>query len=201
MAALAALGTFVVQNLGTIATVASVAGAGIQAYGTIAAGKAEARAAEEQARNARSAANFEAAQLDMQAKNERAAAQVEAEEYRRRKELALSEARAKSAASGFTATDPTALAIADEIAKYGTLQEQMAAYGGEERARSTERSSYATRVSGESAYSAGMKSASAARKGSFLDAAGTILGSVSTLATRYADRLETKKSQTSYRYG
>jgi hypothetical protein len=115
MAALATIAT-------VVSTVAGLAGSYVQAQGTLAAGKA-----------ADQAAKYEAAQLDIKAKEEQAAAQRDMFDQRREKELTLSKLQSNAAASGFSATDPTALALGDEIAKYGTYKEQMAMYGGESR--------------------------------------------------------------------
>ena len=63
-------------------------------------------------------------------KQELANAQVEAGQYKRRKDLVASSQQARGAASGLMTTDPTSLALADEVAKYGTLQEKMAVFSG-----------------------------------------------------------------------
>lgn len=157
MAALATIAT-------VVSAVAGMAGSYIQAQGTLAAGKA-----------AQQAANYEAAQLDIKAKEEQAAAQREMLDQRREKELALSKLQTNAAASGFSATDPTALALADEIERYGTVKEQMSMYGGESRRR------------GIAAQAAGRRLTGAAeRAGSQYSAAGTILGGISTMASKYA---------------
>lgn len=154
-------------ELATIASIvsagATIAGTAISASGSIAAGKAQ-----------RQAADYEAAQLDVRAKEEQAAAQREAEQHRRRRDLALASLTNRAAASGFTATDPTALNIGDDIAEYGTLQEQLAAYGGRSRRASLEDQAEGVRVTGKARQIA-----------SRYDAATTILGGVSTLAARY----------------
>lgn len=157
-------------ELATIATLISagtaMAGAAVSAQGTLAAGKA-----------AQQAANYEAAQLDIKAKEEQAASQREALEHKRKKDMALSEVQSKSAASGFSATDPTALAIADEISRYGTMQEQMAMYGGESRRTGIEAQAAGRRMEG-----------AAARQGAKYSAVGTILGGVSTMASKFAPK-------------
>jgi hypothetical protein len=155
-------------ELAAIASVVSAlaggAGALVSAQGTIAAGKA-----------AQASANYEAQQLEIKAKEEQAAAQRDAQEFARRKDLALSELQSKSAGSGFTATDPTSLAIADEIAKYGTMQEQMAMYGGESRRTGIEAQATGRRMEGKAAM-AGARSS----------ALGTILGGISSMAGKFA---------------
>ena len=199
--------------LAAIATVAGGIGTAINAYGTIAGGGAQEQAYQragqgyEQAGIAKQrAAEYEALQLEEKARlereagrNELATAQVEAGTYKRRKELALSSLQARAASSGFTATDPTSLALADEIARYGTLEEDRAVAGGTVKraaafaqARSFDASAGGRRFEGEAervaahnqaeaAYYAGR----AARKKSYFDAASTILGGISTIAGRF----------------
>ena len=151
-------------ELAVISAIAGMAGSFVQAQGTIAAGKA-----------AQASANYEAQQLDIKAKEEQAAAQRDAQEFGRRKDLALSELQSKSAGSGFSATDPTTLAIADEVAKYGTMQEQMAMYGGESRRTGIEAQATGRRMEGKAAM-AGARSS----------ALGTILGGISSMAGKFA---------------
>ena len=123
--------------LGTIALIAGLAGSAVSAVGTIASGQAAAEIGQQQAlisrqqgEAAQKAANFEAAQLEIQGKEEKALAQREMLQLRRQKRLTLSQLQGRAAASGFSATDPTSLALADEIERYGTYQEQLALYGG-----------------------------------------------------------------------
>jgi hypothetical protein len=154
-------------ELATIATVVSAvagaAGSYVSAQGTLAAGKA-----------AEQAAKYEAAQLDIKAKEEQAAAQRDMFDQRREKELTLSKLQSNAAASGFSATDPTALALQDEIEKYGTYKEQMAQYGGESRRTGIEAQAHGRRMEGQ-----------AAKIGSRSQAAATILGGVSTMASKF----------------
>ena len=178
MAALFAALPLILPSLETVGTIATIAGTAVTAAGTIAAGK-----------NAEASAKFEAQQMEAKGKEEQAASQREADEYRRRKNLALSKLQSNSAASGFTATDPTALALADEISKYGTFQEQMANYGGASRRAGLEDQAAGRIMEGK-----------AARRGSMYSAAGTILGGVATMADRYNPKRQTS-STPSYRYG
>lgn len=247
---------------------ATAAGAGINAFGTIAGGK-----------QAEQAAMFQASQLDEQAgqmreqvgltrqragatrvqakyireradqirdqaeglaegeraagKQELAEAQVVASEYRRQKDLAASALQARAGSGGFMATDPTSLAIADEIAKRGTLQERRAVFAGtnaragrygkaraisEEGAiagRNTDVQAYMTDVDAGlqdwEAYNMDRKAAGvnsqaewtrwegkAKKKASNLSAISTILGGVSTIASRFNPGGET---QSPYRFG
>lgn len=165
-------------GLETIGLIAGLAGSVVSAAGTVAAGKA-----------AQQAAEYEAAQLDIKAKEEQAAAQREAEEKKRTKQLALSELQSKAAASGFTATDPTALALVDEITRYGTVQEQMAMYGGESRKAGLEAQAEGRRLEGRAAKAASKTSALA-----------TILGGIGTFAGKYG-KTPASSGSGNYRYG
>lgn len=160
-----------------IAAVATIAGSVVSASGTLAAGKA-----------AQQSANYEAQQLDVEAKNKQAEAQIEAGEYKRKKDLALSNLQANAAASGFSATDPTSLALADEIARYGTFQEQLAQYGGTSTRAGLEAQAEGRRVSGK-----------AARAGASYSAAGTILGGISSVAGKFPSTPAATGGN--YRYG
>jgi hypothetical protein len=163
MAELAVLGTALAGSAQTIGTIATVAGTVIGAAGQMAAGK-----------QAQAAANYEAQQQEVAAKEEMAAAAHERDQLRRRKELSLSTLQTNAAASGFSATDPTALNLADEIERYGTVQEQMAMYGGSSRAAGRRSQAEAARMSGR-----------AAKQGATYRAVGTVLSGVGTLADRY----------------
>lgn len=213
LAAIPAIFSSLASAASAIAPIAGLAAAGATAYGTIAAGKASAEAGmmeqqrmEREGLAAKQAADFEARQLEAQGKEEQAAAQREAFALRRQKQVALSRLQSVGAGSGFMATDPSSLAIADEIEKYGTVQEQMAMYGGTSRRDSLDNSAAARRFSGESALQSGRMSGEVARfvgeskrGGSYLSAAGTILGGVSSFADRYATRRPTYA--TAGRYG
>lgn len=145
------------------AILATVGGSAVSAMGTIAAGDA-----------AYESAKYEAAQLDIKAKEEQAQAQQEAKQFREQKERAQSALTARAAASGFSATDPTALALLDELERYGTLQEQMAQYGGKSRRAGTEAQATGVRMTGK-----------AERRGSRYSAAGTILSGIGGGLSKY----------------
>lgn len=179
--------------------VLAAAGTAVSAAGTIASGQAADRMGQAQqhamqveGQNARTAAEYEAKQLDIHGKEEFATGQREAQQLGRQKRLALSSLQAKGAASGFSATDPSNLAIADEIEKYGSVQEGMALYGGSARERDTAAAASSRRFSGQSAYDAAYASGALAREqgrdrkhASYWSAAGTILGGASTMASRF----------------
>ena len=164
--------------MAAIGAVASLVGSIVSAAGTVAAGKAQQQAAE-----------YEAKQLDIKAKNEQAAAQREANELTRRRDLAVSTLQTRAAQSGFTATDPTALALQDEITRYGTYQSQVAQFGGEDRRAGYEAKAETRRLEGR-----------AARIGASYAAAGTILGGIGGLAKGFGGGGSSGGSP-SYMYG
>lgn len=157
-----------------IGAVLSVVSSVVGAMGTIASGRAQAAAMQAQAQ----AAQYQAAQLDIQAQEEQAAAQREAEEYKHKQKLAESKLQARSASSGFSATDPTALALAQEIVRYGTYQQQLAMYGGTSRRAGLEAQAEAKRLEGR----VSSMNAKAARKAAGYSAAGSIIGGLSSMA-------------------
>jgi len=134
-------------------TALTLAGTAVSAVGTIAAGQERNRAAQ-----------YEAAQMDIKAGEERAAAQREALALQRQKRLALSALQARSAASGFSASDPSTLDLAGEIDAYGTYQAGITQYGGESRSNAMKASAAGRRAEGK-----------AAATGAIWDAFGTAL--------------------------
>jgi hypothetical protein len=162
----------------TILTIASIsttlAGTAMAASGTIAAGKA-----------AQQAANYQALQMEAAGKAEQAAGQQEAFQLKRKKKLALSALQGRQAASGFL-PDPE---MGEEIAEYGTFQEQMAQFGGRSRRAGLEDSAAAARVTG-AAQAQGAKTA----------AYGTILGGAGSMFDAFSKPFgsPTAKSKSPY---
>ena len=161
----------------------------VSGVGTIAGGVMQAQGQRQAAASQKAAMDYQAKQLEMQGKEEQAAAQHEMFEKRREKELALSALQARGAASGFETTDPTGLQIGEDIAKYGTLQEMMAAYGGRSRRAGLNAEAVGRRAEGAAAVQ-GAKSA----------AMGTILGGLTSGFSRFAE-YKPPSAATSYRYG
>jgi len=127
-------------------------GTGVTAMGTIAAGKA-----------AQASANYQAQLMEKKGKEEQALGQRQALQQKKKTKIAKSALQARAAASGFQ-EDPNDGA---EIAEYGTLQQQMAAWGGRSKRQGLEESAAAARMSGQAAAS-----------GAKAEAFGTILGGV-----------------------
>jgi hypothetical protein len=188
------------------------AGTVVSAAGTIASGQSANRIGQmerdrlvAQGIATKQASDYEAAQLDIQANDEFASAQREAQQQGRQKRLALSRLQAVGAAGGFTATDPSSLALADEIEKYGTLQEQMSMYGGESRRSGLRAAAEGRRFSGDSALASAYASGDIAaaegrskRDASYMSAAGTIISSGSSMYEKYA---KSKPVTSGLRYG
>lgn len=168
-----------------VAMVATAAAGAVSAVGSIAAGNAQAAMAASRAAFEKQAADVEARRLDIRANDEMALAQRDMLQLNRQKNMALSSLQARAASSGFTATDPTTLAIADEIQRYGTLQEQMALFGGTVRADDMRFGADAKRYSGAAGVSLASQYGDAVRQNAAFTAAGTILGTMSSLAGRY----------------
>lgn len=180
MAALAAIGAVFKVLAPIVSGAGTIAGAAISAQGQKASARAQQRALD-----------YQAKQLEIQAKEEQAAAQHQVFEKRREKQMALSALQSRGAAGGFETTDPTGLQIGEEIAKYGTLQEMMAAYGGRSRRAGLEAEAVGRRAEGASIVQ-GAKSA----------AMGTLIGGVTSGFARFA-QIPTSSSfgGGSYRYG
>jgi len=174
-----------------LALIATVASAAVSAVGTIAAGQA----AKEQGLAQQQVANWEAKQMEVNATEEKAAGQQQMLQLRRQKNLALSSLQAKSSSDGFSATDPTALALADEISTYGTVQEQMALYGGASRESDLRMGATGRRVSGAMAADVGR----AKQTASYFDAGSTILGGIGSMGQKYGKTAY--KPTTTGRYG
>lgn len=147
-----------------MATALMLIGTAVSAVGTIATGQAQSRAAE-----------YSAKVEDLNAKNERASAQREAMEYRRKAKLVHSTLQNNAASSGFSATDAGALKLTGDIAQQGEYQAELAQYGGDNRAEGLKAAAVADRARGQAAV-----------QGSYLSAAGTLIGGFSnTLYDKY----------------
>lgn len=136
-----------IASIGGLPTILAAA----SSAATIMGGVMAAQGQKAQGEAAQAAANYRAQQMEIKAKEEYAAAQQESFELKDRKELALSALQARSAASGFTATDPTTLQIGEDIMERGTLQQLMSQYGGLSRKQGLEDSAAGERASGEAA--------------------------------------------------
>ena len=138
--------------LPALAMVATLAGTGLQAMGSLQQGRAQ-----------QAALNFEAEQHKRQAAEERAASQREAIEKRHEGELAMSRQVALASASGAGVVTPSILDIYGETGQRSEYNAQTALYGGESRARGQLDEAAANRFKAKAAY-----------KGSILEAGGQL---------------------------
>jgi hypothetical protein len=219
--------------IGTVASgIATIAGGAMQAQAIMEQGEAQHQAAvlqaesqtksaylqayaEKEAADAQNKAlRYQAEQLQIRAKEEEAASQWEAQQMRRERGLVQSALQARSAASGFTASDPTVLQIGSEIEKYGTLQEMMASFGGRSRRAGLEAEAIGRQAEGASilrgAEFADAAAANTAKyapeiaryagAGAKASAAASILGGIAGGFSRFAS-ISLPPSGSSYRYG
>lgn len=161
-----------------IGTIFSVLGTVVSAAGAM-----------QQASQEKAAADWQAKEYERQARQERASAQAEALEEDRKKGIVLSTLQTQAAGSGLGATDPTVLTLAEDITKRGTYRQQLAQFGGEDRATGLNSQATATRLS-----------ASARAAGARASAFGTILGGIGGLA-KYQGGGSTTSSPNYYGFG
>jgi hypothetical protein len=180
-------------ELATVAAVASLASGALTAVGTIAAGNA----AKQQGQLQNQMSLFEAKQMEIKANDEFGAAQQRADQLGRQKRLALSTLQSRAAGSGFTATDPSTLALADEIETYGSMQEGAALFGGERAQADLRTGAGARRYEGAIADSMGRFK----QTQSYLSAGGTILGSIANAGMNYKYGQARPAPAGGYRYG
>ena len=96
----------------------------------------------------RQAANFRADQLELKSQEERAAAAAKAGQTRKQKERALSTLRARAAAGGGSVSDPTVVALGEDIENEGELAALTEFYTGDAAARSLSMSAIGERLTG-----------------------------------------------------
>lgn len=152
-------------------------GAAVSAAATIAGGNAAMAAAQGQ----QQAAEFRAKQEEKAAQESRAASQRQSLERRREADVIGGRLRAAAAASGGSATDPTVLALGEDIAGRGEYEALIETYKGENRARGLEDQAAATRYEGQLALMEGKARQSASR----LSAFGTLIGGMGSAFSAY----------------
>lgn len=143
--------------------VASLASAGISAYGSYKQGQYE-----------QAAANATATQYEAQATQERAVSQLQAARQRAAAKSQSSDQRSLMAASGFASDDPTSRNLVSETVKAQTLQELLTLAEGEDEARQQEYSARLARAGGKNAMASAR-----------VNAAGSLLGSSISWYDRY----------------
>lgn len=171
-----------------VALVTGLAGAGMQAYGTIAGASAQEKAANNQAWNNIFATVRENQVLQNRANEERAAAGQQALQTSRMTKDVLGTLKANAAAQGGGATDNTVGMLGGQIQQQGNYEKLMGLYAGESRARGYEDAQKANLFKAVNQGAADMYAGQMAKRNAKLSAAGTILGSVSSLASNPAIR-------------
>jgi hypothetical protein len=118
-------------------------GSSIAAQGALDAGNAE-----------RTAAYYKAAGLRQNAQAERAGSQVDTFNLLKKRDDLQSTLQARAAASGGGATDPTVLALSDQVEKQGTLSALTEMWKGEDRARGLVDQARGAEMTGDASYDA-----------------------------------------------
>jgi hypothetical protein len=162
------------MELGTLAAISGIAGTAVSAVGALQQGRAQAAAAEQQARMA----EFQRKQMEIKANEEFAASQRDAEQLARERDLGLSRMQARASASGAEATSADVQKLAEEMDRYGTFRQQMALYGGASRQQGLREQGVLTGMEAESLR----RSAGTYRTAGVFDALGTGLSGISTMA-------------------
>lgn len=169
-----------------IAVATGLAGAGLQAYGTIAGAGAQQKAANNQAWNNIFATVRENEVLQNRSNEERAASQQQAMQTSRMTKEVQGALRANAAAQGGGATDDTVGMLGGQIQQQGNYEKLMSLYAGESRARGYEDAQKNNLFKAVNQGAADIYSANMAKNNAYKSAAGTVLGSVSSLATNFA---------------
>jgi hypothetical protein len=169
------------------AAAAQIAATAISVGSSIAQGAAQAKAAKSEAQSTQAAGQFQATQLRQRAGQERASAQRAAIEERRRGRLARSRARNLAGASGAGADDPTVVGIFGDLAGEGEYNALSQLYSGEEAAKGLELDADVAESEADMLSSAALYRGKAARRAGYIDSAGTVLSSGSSLFDKYGD--------------
>jgi len=128
----------------------------------------------QQGRAAEAAAEYEAQSREVRAKEEVAAAQRQSYERREQAKRLGKRQRAVAASSGGGAQSPSVLQIYQETAERGEYLAASDLYGGKSRARGQRDAAQAALMKGD-----------AAKKGSFLEAAGVAASGIGSFARAY----------------
>lgn len=193
--------------MAAIGAVVGVIGSVVSAVGTIAGANMAAAGEEHAAKSQQMNLEYQAKQQEIKAKEEQAAAQHQVFQQRREKEQVQSALQARGAASGFDATDATSLQIGSEIEKYGTLQEMMAAYGGQSRRDGLEAQAAGNRAQGEAIVQGAQYSAAATQMAGYSSGFSSIASGIGSFADWAGNKYGTSfKAPTAspaggYRYG
>ena len=200
-----------------------IASTAMTVVGQIQSGQAADEVAKMQAQNAqvvadrnaliaRDQANYSAARQREQAGQEEAASQRAAQIKREQTKVNISNARAEAGASGAGVYDPTMLDITGDIAGKGELDALTSLYEGKSAASILRSQAGLTEYEGRNKSDMllyqGAQDASliryqgkVAKQKSYMDAAATAIGGMSSVAGKYAPKSETWASGQSFRTG
>jgi hypothetical protein len=168
-----------------IGIIAGLAGTGLQAAGTIAGASAQQKAAYNNMWTNINATQMENKVLQNRANEERAAAGREAQQTSLFTKNAQSSLQANAAASGGDTTDTTVGQLGGQIQQQGNYEKLMQLYTGESRARGYEDAAKANLFKAVNQGAADMYSANMAKHNAYGSAAGSVLGSISSLASNF----------------
>lgn len=174
------------SGLEVAAAAAGLAGAGLQAYGTISGANAAEKAAQNQTWTNIAAAQQENRVLQNRANEERAAAGRTALQSSRMTKNVESSLKANAAAQGGSATDNTVAQLGAQIQQQGDYEKLMSMYAGESRARGYGDAQKANLFKAVNQGSADFFKAQMDKRNAGFSAAGTLLGTASSLGMNYA---------------
>ena len=173
-------------GIGEAATLVGLAGSGLQAYGTIAGAGAQEKAANNQMWNNIFATTRENQVLQNRANEERAAAGQQALQTSRMTKDVMGSLKANAAAQGGGATDNSVGMLGGQIQQQGNYEKLMNLYTGNSRASGYEDVAKVNLYKAVNQGAADMYSAQMAKRNAKMAAAGTLLGSASSLGMQYA---------------
>ena len=163
--------------LAKTAVVSSIAGTAVATYGAVQQGKA----ADAAARSEQDILNYNAQLKEKEAEAEREAARVEAEQFQKEGRRLLASQKVKYARGGLLTTEGTPALVLEETAQELEFDRMQILKSGFLRASYRESEGYGMRYEGEAARARGKN----LKRGSQLQAAGTLLGGMGKTASTY----------------
>jgi len=168
-------------------------GSGMKAFGMFSQGQAGVTAA----RQRQAAGEFEAQQLDINAGQAKAGAQRVAFQRGQDADLMLSTLRARAAASGGGASDPTVLNLQASLMQQKAYNLAAALYEGNDRARTMRMSAAGKRYEGAT----GVEGAKASRRAYNFSALSSLASDGASMYEKYGKGLASAKPGESWDYG
>lgn len=173
-------------------SLASIAGTVMSASGQMQSGAA----AKAQGAAQQTAANYNASQLDQQATAVRGQTSAQVSDNARQTQLIQSTVRARAAASGGGATDPSVVTLQSGIAGRGEYNNLALLYSGEEKAQGLNNQANVTRYTGQEQFDAGINNQTAANT----KAVASIFSGASSLYGKYGTGGPPKTNTTGLTY-